>query len=128
MADSAFAVRMACLIRGQKRRILGDHGVVAHLSASLVLGSFCRSQGKPRPHGQLRQNDFDVRYKLTTGIEPKQSGFMAALAGAGGYFVYKTVRIYQNKDSVQAVYKVRTAGIAVAGKLIADPPRPACSR
>ena len=43
MADPAFAVRMACLIRSQKRRILGDHGVAAHLSASLVLGSFRRS-------------------------------------------------------------------------------------
>jgi hypothetical protein len=33
---------------------------------------------------------------------------MVALLGAGGYFTYKTVRVYQAKETFELVYKVST--------------------
>jgi hypothetical protein len=32
---------------------------------------------------------------------------MAALCGAAGYFVYKTIQIYRRKSTFQDVFKVR---------------------
>jgi hypothetical protein len=51
-ADSAFAVRMARLVPGQRRGVLGDYGLATHLLAGFVLGRFRSSQRTSRSHGQ----------------------------------------------------------------------------
>lgn len=49
-------------------------------------------------HGQADPVVFQTTYA--------QSCFMILLCGAEGYFIFKTVRMYQQKDDYQLVYKV----------------------